>query len=44
VLGPGGLYFRSPDPARRRAWYERVLGLQFDHWRGIVCDPADQRH
>ncbi len=27
VLGLGGVFFRSPDPARLRAWYARWLGL-----------------
>jgi predicted enzyme related to lactoylglutathione lyase len=40
VLGLGGLFFKSPDPARLRAWYERVLGLQFNNWGGIVFEPA----
>jgi predicted enzyme related to lactoylglutathione lyase len=40
VLGLGGLFFKSPDPSRLRGWYERVLGLQFNNWGGIVFDPA----
>jgi predicted enzyme related to lactoylglutathione lyase len=40
VLGVGGLFFRTPDPARLRAWYERVLGLQFNSWGGIVFMPS----
>jgi len=40
VLGVGGLFFKSPDPSRLRGWYERVLGLQFNNWGGIVFDPA----
>lgn len=40
VLGLGGLFFKSPDPARLRDWYQRVLGLQFNSWGGIVFDPA----
>jgi predicted enzyme related to lactoylglutathione lyase len=39
VLGVGGLFFKSPDPSRLRQWYERVLGLQFNSWGGIVFDP-----
>jgi predicted enzyme related to lactoylglutathione lyase len=27
VLGLGGVFFKSPDPARLRAWYARWLGL-----------------
>jgi predicted enzyme related to lactoylglutathione lyase len=40
VLGVGGLFFKSPDPSRLREWYQRVLGLQFNNWGGIVFDPA----
>ena len=40
VLGVGGLFFRTQDPARFRAWYERVLGLQFNSWGGVVFMPA----
>jgi predicted enzyme related to lactoylglutathione lyase len=40
VLGLGGLFFKSPDPSRLREWYQRVLGLQFNSWGGIVFDPA----
>ena len=40
VLGVGGLFFKSADPSRLRGWYERVLGLQFNNWGGIVFDPA----
>ena len=27
VLGVGGVFFRSPKPARRRAWYAKRLGI-----------------
>ena len=40
VLGLGGLFFKSPDPARLRGWYQHVLGLQFNSWGGIVFDPV----
>lgn len=38
VLGLGGLFFKSPDPAATRAWYARVLGLEFEEW-GLVFSP-----
>jgi predicted enzyme related to lactoylglutathione lyase len=41
VLGLGGLFFRSPDPARLRDWYQRALGLQFNSWGGVVFPAAD---
>ncbi len=40
VLGLGGLFFKSADPLRLRAWYERALGLQFNSWGGVVFQPA----
>lgn len=40
VIGLGGLFFKSPDPAKTRAWYTRVLGIAFDDWGGTVFDPA----
>ncbi len=30
VLGLGGVFFKSADPARLRAWYARWLGLYTD--------------
>lgn len=40
VLGVGGLFFKSPDPARLREWYARTLGLAFNNWGGIVFTPS----
>jgi predicted enzyme related to lactoylglutathione lyase len=28
VLGVGGIFFKSPDPAALMAWYQRYLGLE----------------
>jgi hypothetical protein len=28
VTGIGGIFFKSPDPARLFAWYERHLGIE----------------
>ena len=41
VLGLGGLFFKSPDPAATAAWYSRVLGIVFESWGGTVFRPAD---
>ncbi len=41
VLGIGGLFFKSADPAAMREWYGRVLGLEFADWGGIVFTPND---
>jgi predicted enzyme related to lactoylglutathione lyase len=32
VLGIGGVFFKSADPAALRAWYLRVLGLEIAEW------------
>jgi predicted enzyme related to lactoylglutathione lyase len=40
VLGVGGLFIKSPDPARLREWYARVLGLQFNSWGSVAFDHA----
>jgi predicted enzyme related to lactoylglutathione lyase len=41
VLGLGGLFFKSADPAATRAWYTRVLGIEFMDWGGTVFAPQD---
>lgn len=32
VIGVGGVFFRSKDPARLGAWYRDVLGLDVEAW------------
>ena len=32
VLGVGGVFFRSADPARLADWYRDVLGLDIEAW------------
>lgn len=39
LLGLGGLFFKSVDPDATRAWYTRVLGIEFDSWGGVVFLP-----
>jgi predicted enzyme related to lactoylglutathione lyase len=39
VLGLGGLFFKSPDPAATRAWYTNVLGVEFESWGGLIFRP-----
>jgi predicted enzyme related to lactoylglutathione lyase len=44
ALGIGGVFFRSPDPARLGAWYAENLGLQVENWgktHGTSFAPAD---
>ena len=38
VLGVGGLFFKSADPAATNEWYGRVLGIKAEPW-GIVFTP-----
>jgi catechol 2,3-dioxygenase-like lactoylglutathione lyase family enzyme len=39
VLGVGGVFFRSKDPATLTAWYRDTLGLEFQEWGGVVFTP-----
>ena len=39
VLGLGGLFFKSADPAATCSWYNRVLGVDFMDWGGTVFLP-----
>ena len=44
VLGVGGVFFRSKDPAALGAWYAENLGFQVEEWgdtRGTSFVPAD---
>ena len=44
VLGVGGVFFRSRDPARLGKWYQEHLGFQVEEWgdtRGTSFSPAD---
>jgi predicted enzyme related to lactoylglutathione lyase len=38
VIGVGGIFFKSADPAALRAWYARVLGLEISDW-GMFFTP-----
>ncbi len=39
VLGVGGVFFKSNDPAGLTAWYRDVLGLKVEEWGGVVFTP-----
>ena len=39
VLGIGGLFFKSANPAAMVEWYGRVLGMAFTDWGGVVFTP-----
>jgi len=38
VLGVGGVFFKSPDPAGLRTWYARWLGLYTEE-HGVMFHP-----
>jgi catechol 2,3-dioxygenase-like lactoylglutathione lyase family enzyme len=39
VLGLGGIFFKSPDPAKLSAWYRDVLGMKAEDWGGVQFTP-----
>lgn len=44
ALGVGGVFFRSPDPARLGDWYQKTLGIAVEAWgdtRGSSFAPAE---
>ena len=46
VIGLGGVFFKSPDPAKLRDWYARWLGLSNDESGAslpIAALPANAR-
>lgn len=36
VVGVGGVFVRSADPARLAAWYHDVLGIKLEPWGGAL--------
>jgi predicted enzyme related to lactoylglutathione lyase len=44
VLGLGGLFFKSADPAAMRAWYGDVLGMPFEEWGMVFTPDAPAAH
>lgn len=39
VLGIGGVFFKSRDPAALTAWYREVIGLHVHDWGGVFLTP-----
>ncbi|MEQ1783823.1 MAG: VOC family protein [Hyphomonadaceae bacterium] len=39
VIGVGGVFFKSKDPAALLAWYKDVLGMPLEDWGGVVLRP-----
>jgi catechol 2,3-dioxygenase-like lactoylglutathione lyase family enzyme len=41
VVGIGGVFFKSQDPEKLRAWYKEHLGLEFDAYGGVSFSCPD---
>ena len=41
VLGVGGVFFKSPDPAKLYQWYERWLGFKAEVGSGMMFEPKN---
>lgn len=39
ILGVGGIFFKSKDPAALLKWYADVLGMPLEDWGGVVLRP-----
>jgi predicted enzyme related to lactoylglutathione lyase len=44
ILGLGGLFFKSVDPAAMREWYRRVLGIASEDWGAFFTPDAAAAH
>jgi catechol 2,3-dioxygenase-like lactoylglutathione lyase family enzyme len=40
VTGIGGIFIKSPDPARLRDWYQKHLGIPVEAWGGTAFQWA----
>ena len=41
VLGIGGVFFKSKDPAALLKWYADVLGMPLQDWGGVLLMPEN---
>lgn len=39
VIGIGGVFFKSRDPAALLKWYSEVVGMELEPWGGVVLRP-----
>lgn len=39
VIGVGGVFFKSKDPAALTKWYGEVLGMPVHDWGGVFMTP-----
>ena len=44
IIGVGGVFFKSPDPDRLKAWYAQHLGVPTDDGPGVSFSNAAQPH
>jgi catechol 2,3-dioxygenase-like lactoylglutathione lyase family enzyme len=44
ITGVGGIFFKSPDPAKLAAWYRDVLGVKIEDWGGALLSYAAPGH
>jgi catechol-2,3-dioxygenase len=44
VVGIGGVFFKSKEPKKLQAWYQKHLGLEPDAYGGIIfhCPAAEE--
>jgi predicted enzyme related to lactoylglutathione lyase len=44
VLGLGGLFFKSADPAASRDWYSKVFGIAMEEWGAVFLPNTAAAH
>lgn len=42
VIGLGGIFFKSSDPATLRQWYKSHLGVPVEDWGGAAFHSSEQ--
>ena len=43
VIGIGGIFFKSKDPEKLRAWYQKHLGMPLESFGGAVLKWPDDK-
>jgi predicted enzyme related to lactoylglutathione lyase len=44
ITGVGGIFFKSPDPAKLAHWYRDVLGIAIEDWNGAMLRYDTPQH
>jgi predicted enzyme related to lactoylglutathione lyase len=44
IIGVGGIFFKSADPAATREWYASVLGIPMESWGAVFTPDAAAAH